>query len=48
MAEWQEMDVVMIGADYLGLTTGASFASLGYLVCCVDIDERKIEDLHKG
>jgi UDPglucose 6-dehydrogenase len=48
MAEWQGMNVVMIGAGYVGLTTGACFASLGYNVCCVDIDEGRIADLEKG
>jgi UDPglucose 6-dehydrogenase len=47
-AEWQEMNIVMIGAGYVGLTTGACFASLGYEVCCVDIDEGRIDDLEKG
>jgi UDPglucose 6-dehydrogenase len=42
------MNVVMIGAGYVGLTTGACFASLGYKVCCVDIDERRVADLENG
>ncbi|SFB50811.1 UDP-glucose dehydrogenase [Rhizobium sp. NFR07] len=42
------MNVTMIGAGYVGLTTGACFASLGYNVCCVDIDEGRIADLEKG
>jgi UDPglucose 6-dehydrogenase len=43
-----EMNVVMIGAGYVGLTTGACFASLGYKVCCVDIDEARVADLENG
>jgi len=42
------MNIVIVGAGYVGLTTGACFASLGYEVCCVDIDERRIDDLEKG
>ncbi|MBW6424876.1 UDP-glucose/GDP-mannose dehydrogenase family protein [Rhizobium sp. XQZ8] len=42
------MNVAMIGAGYVGLTTGACFASLGYKVCCVDIDEGRVADLEKG
>jgi UDPglucose 6-dehydrogenase len=42
------MNVVMIGAGYVGLTTGACFASLGYKVCCVDIDEARVADLENG
>lgn len=42
------MKITMIGAGYVGLTTGACFASLGYDVCCVDIDEGRIADLEKG
>ena len=42
------MNITMIGAGYVGLTTGACFASLGYNVCCVDIDEGRIADLVKG
>ena len=42
------MNVVMIGAGYVGLTTGACFASLGYNVCCVDIDEARVADLEHG
>jgi len=48
MAEWHKMNVVMIGAGYVGLTTGACFASLGYNVSCVDIDKAKVNDLEKG
>jgi UDPglucose 6-dehydrogenase len=45
VAEWQKMNVVMIGAGYVGLTTGACFASLGYNVCCVDTDKGRVVDL---
>ncbi len=42
------MNIVMIGAGYVGLTTGACFASLGYHVCSVDIDAGRVADLEKG
>jgi UDPglucose 6-dehydrogenase len=42
------MNVVMIGAGYVGLTTGVCFASMGYNVCCVDIDEDRIRELEAG
>jgi UDPglucose 6-dehydrogenase len=42
------MNVVMIGAGYVGLTTGACFASIGYNVCCVDIDEGRVANLENG
>ena len=42
------MKVVMIGAGYVGLTTGTCFASLGRDVCCVDVDVKRIKDLQRG
>ncbi len=42
------MNIVMIGAGYVGLTTGACFASLGYHVCGVDIDAGRVADLENG
>lgn len=42
------MRVAMIGAGYVGLTTGACLAQLGHTVTCIDIDERKIADLREG
>ena len=35
----------MIGSGYVGLTTGTCLAELGNEVLCVDIDEKKIENL---
>ncbi|MBM4416722.1 MAG: UDP-glucose/GDP-mannose dehydrogenase family protein [Chloroflexi bacterium] len=40
--------VVIIGAGYVGLTTGACLASLGNRVLCLDIDEDRIETLRRG
>ncbi len=42
------MKVVMIGAGYVGLTTGTCFASLGCDVCCVDLNAERIRDLTRG
>ncbi|MBC7259801.1 MAG: UDP-glucose/GDP-mannose dehydrogenase family protein, partial [Chloroflexi bacterium] len=40
--------ICVIGAGYVGLTTGTCFADLGNLVTIVDIDERKVENLRQG
>ena len=37
------MNVVMIGAGYVGLVSGACFAQFGANVTCLDIDEKKVE-----
>jgi UDPglucose 6-dehydrogenase len=42
------MRIVMIGAGYVGLTTGACLAQLGHSVTCVDVDPRKLAVLHQG
>lgn len=42
------MKVVMIGAGYVGLTTGACLAELGHSVTCVDTDAARIEALVAG
>ncbi|MFC5701762.1 UDP-glucose dehydrogenase family protein [Cohnella faecalis] len=42
------MNVTVIGTGYVGLTTGVSLAFIGHSVTCVDIDERKIENLLAG
>ncbi|MDQ6927659.1 MAG: UDP-glucose/GDP-mannose dehydrogenase family protein [Actinomycetota bacterium] len=40
--------IAIIGAGYVGLTTGACFASLGHEVVCADVDQTKIDSLLKG
>jgi UDPglucose 6-dehydrogenase len=42
------MRVVMIGAGYVGLVTGACIADFGHEVTCVDTDESKISTLKSG
>jgi len=42
------MNVVMIGAGYVGLVSGVCFAEFGAQVTCVDVDPHKIDALLKG
>ena len=42
------MQVVIIGAGYVGLVSGSCFAEFGANVVCVDLDASKIERLTKG
>lgn len=42
------MNVVMIGAGYVGLVSGACFAEFGADVICLDIDDKKVEALGAG
>jgi UDPglucose 6-dehydrogenase len=41
------MRIAVIGTGYVGLVAGTCFAS-GNNVICVDIDERKVNDLKAG
>ncbi len=38
----------MIGSGYVGLVSGACFADFGHDVCCVDLDQGKIDRLRAG
>ena len=40
--------IAVIGAGYVGLTTGACLARLGHEVVCADVDEDKVATLSKG
>ena len=42
------MRIVMIGAGYVGLVSGACFADFGHQVTCIDKDNRKVDALSRG
>ncbi|MDO5115367.1 MAG: UDP-glucose/GDP-mannose dehydrogenase family protein [Synergistaceae bacterium] len=42
------MKICVVGTGYVGLVTGVCFAEKGNSVCCVDIDEERIEKLNRG
>ena len=42
------MKVSVIGTGYVGLVTATCFAYLGHEVACLDINEKRIEDLNNG
>jgi nucleotide sugar dehydrogenase len=42
------MKITVVGTGYVGLVTGTCLAETGNHVCCVDIDERKVNKLKNG
>jgi hypothetical protein len=42
------MKVVMIGAGYVGLVSGACFSEFGHHVICIDQDQARIDSLRRG
>jgi UDPglucose 6-dehydrogenase/GDP-mannose 6-dehydrogenase len=42
------MKVSVIGSGYVGLVSSACLAELGHHVVCVDIDEKKVEEINNG
>jgi len=42
------MEICVIGAGYVGLVTAVCVADFGHNVCCLDIDEERIESLKRG
>jgi len=45
---WWVADVVVVGAGYVGLVTGASLARIGHRVTCVDKDGERVAGLREG
>lgn len=41
-------NITVVGVGYVGLVTGTCFADLGNNICCLDINEERIENLKKG
>jgi len=42
------MNVVILGAGYVGLVSGACFAEFGATVTCIDVDEQRVAALSDG
>jgi len=42
------MKVAIVGSGYVGLVTGTCFSEVGIEVTCVDIDQKKIDNLKQG
>ncbi|GAC1421908.1 MAG: UDP-glucose/GDP-mannose dehydrogenase family protein [Flavisolibacter sp.] len=42
------MKITVVGTGYVGLVTGTCLAETGNHVCCVDIDDRKVNKLKNG
>ena len=42
------MKITVIGSGYVGLVTAACFSDAGHDVVCLDIDQKKIENIRDG
>ncbi|MFC7062979.1 UDP-glucose dehydrogenase family protein [Halobacillus seohaensis] len=42
------MKISVIGTGYVGLVTGVCLSEVGHDVTCVDIDEKKVQNMRKG
>jgi UDPglucose 6-dehydrogenase len=42
------MNITIVGTGYVGLVSGTCFAETGINVTCVDVDQKKIDNLNKG
>ena len=42
------MNVVILGAGYVGLVSGACFAEFGAAVTCIDADKQRVSALSDG
>jgi UDPglucose 6-dehydrogenase len=40
--------ICVVGTGYVGLVTGTCFADMGHRVTCLDIDEKRIQELETG
>ncbi len=42
------MNVTVFGIGYVGLVQAEVLADAGHDVCCIDVDEKKVENLKEG
>src|SRR5690554_8085892 len=42
------MKITVVGTGYVGLVSGACFSDVGIEVVCVDVDQKKIDNLKNG